>query len=215
MNNMEEMLIGDIIPVIGIMAEDRAGKDTVGEMLIERGWHRVAFADRLKEAVEVINPRIKIPYRGSMKLNDAIDTYGEDWVKDTCPEYREFLIAFGTDALRNNLGMQNIWIDYAVNAVNSVRNWHELPVGVVITDVRDELEAKAVMQELGGYVVELRSDRGRGFYAPQGHVDAMRAQVSHVLVNDGTLDDLEIQVARMESLILSEYVEEVVNDCAD
>lgn len=213
MSNMEEMLIGDVIPVIGIMAEDRAGKDTVGDMLIERGWHRVAFADRLKEAVEVINPRIKIPYRGSMKLNDAIDTYGEDWVKDACPEYREFLVAFGTDALRNNLGLQTIWIDYTVNAVNSVRNWHELPTGVVITDVRDELEAKAVTRALGGYVVELRSGRGKGFYAPQEQVDAMRTHVSHTLVNDGTLDDLEVQVGRMESLILSEYAEEAVSDC--
>lgn len=214
MNNVDEMLIGDIIPVIGIVAEDRAGKDTVAEMLVERGWHRVAFADRLKEAVEVINPRIKIPYRGSMRLNQAIETYGEDWVKESCPEYREFLVSFGTKALRQNLGMRNIWIDYTVNAVNSVRNWFELPVGVVITDVRDELEAKAVTQALGGYVVELRGSRGKGFYAPQEQVDAMRTHVSHVLVNDGTLDDLAVQVARMEELILSEHVEEAVNDCA-
>lgn len=214
MSSVDEMLIGDIIPVIGIMAEDRAGKDTVAGMLVERGWHRTAFADRLKEAVEVINPRIKIPYRGSMRLNEAIETYGEDWVKESCPEYRDFLVSFGTKALRQNLGMQTIWIDYAVNAVNSIRNWHNLPTGVVITDVRDELEVKAVTQALGGYIVELRSSRGRGFYASQEQVDAMRSHVSHVLVNDGTLDDLEVQVVRMEELILSEYTEEVENDCA-
>lgn len=214
MNNIDESPIGDLFPVIGIMAEDRAGKDTMADMLVERGWHRIAFADRLKEAVEVINPRIKIPYRGSMRLNEAIETYGEDWVKSTCPEYREFLISFGTNALRWSLGMNTIWVDYVVNSVEAIANWEIPPVGVVITDVRDLLEAVTVVDQLGGYLIELRSSRGKGHYAPDEQVHQMRKMVSHTVTNNGTLKDLELQVLRMEELILADYTEEGVNDCA-
>lgn len=200
-----EAPLGDYLPVIGLMAEDRAGKDTVADMLVEKGWYKIAFADRLKSAVHVLNPRILVPYKGSMKLNKALAEYGEDWVKENCPEYREMLIAFGTKTLRQHLGLQYIWIDHVIQHLVRMDRWDECPKGVVITDVRDPLETIAVTEELGGYIVELKSSRGKGHYASPEELEVMRPRVSHVINNNGSLADLQVEVNRLEALIMKEY----------
>lgn len=200
-----EAPLGDYIPVIGLMAEDRAGKDTVADMLVEKGWLKVAFADRLKAAVHALDARIKVPFNGSMKLNVALERWGEDWVKENCPEYRELLINFGTKTLREHMGLQYIWIDSVLQYLARIDRWDEVPKGVIITDVRDPLETIAVAEELGGYIVELRSSRGRGHYATEEQLAVMRPRVSHVISNNGTLEDLQLEVDRLESLIMKEY----------
>lgn len=200
-----EAPLGDYLPVVGLMAEDRAGKDTVADMLVEKGWYKIAFADRLKAAVHVLNPRILVPYRGSMKLDKALEEYGEEWVKENCPEYREMLISFGTKTLREHLGLQYIWIDQVVQHLVRMDRWDERPRGVVIADVRDPLEAITVAEELGGYIVELKSTRGRGHYATEEQLAVMRPRVSHVISNNGSLEDLQLEVNRLEDLIMKEY----------
>ena len=204
--NNDTPLLGDALPVIGLMAADRAGKDTVADILVEQGWHKFAFADALKEAIYVLNPRIQFSTSpSSFPLQELLDNFGEEWVKENCPEYREMLIRFGTETLREHLGLQYIWIDRLIQRICRADNWLTEPKGIVITDVRDPLEVNAVAEELGGYIVELKSSRGAGHYATPEQLELMRERVSHVITNDSTLEDLRRETLMFEALILREY----------
>lgn len=204
--NNDAPLLGDVLPVVGLMAEDRAGKDTVADILVKQGWHKFAFADALKEALYVLNPRVQLTFNHrSFPLQELLDDRGEEWVKERCPEYREMLIRFGTTTLREHLGLQYIWIDRLIQRICHADNWVTEPKGIVITDVRDPLEVNAVTEELGGYIVELRSSRGAGHYASPEQLEVMRERVSHVLTNNSTLTDLRRETLMLEALILREY----------
>lgn len=202
--NNDTPLLGDTLPVIGLMAADRAGKDTVANVLVEQGWAKFAFADALKEAIYVLNPRVAVGYN-SFFLQDLLDDNGEEWVKEHSPEYREMLIRFGTETLREHLGFQYIWIDKLLQRISSADKWVIPPKGIVITDVRDPLEVTAVTEELGGYIIELRSSRGAGHYASDEQLDEMRQRVSYVITNDSSLEDLHREALMLEGLILKEY----------
>lgn len=201
-----EPFLGDYLPVIGIFAEDRAGKDTAASYLVEKyGFYRIAFADRMKDAYHDLNPRIAVPYKGTMKLQEAFKTYTEDWIKEHCPDYREGLVNFGTKVLRRNLGMERIWVDHLINHIDNMPKWVNHPEGVVIPDVRDQLEGHAVTQELGGYVIELRSQRGEGHYGTKEDVATLKDLASYVIVNDGSKEDLHGQLDLMVATIMRDY----------
>lgn len=203
----EEPLLGDLFPVIGIMAEDRAGKDTAAAHLVEaHGFRRLAFADRMKECMAAMpSIRIRVPWNGTMPLGQALDYYSEDWVKENCPDYRALMVEFGTRTVREAMGLQTFWIDSLVNQANAMRNWMTEPAGLVIPDVRDPLEARAITNELGGYLIELRSNRGKGHYATEEQLREMRHEVGYTLTNNSTIEDLQRQMDNMLAVILRDY----------
>ena len=202
-----EPLLGDFFPVIGIMAEDRAGKDTMAAHLVEaHGFNRLAFADRMKECMAAMpSIRIRVPFNGTMPMGKALEYYSEDWVKENCPDYRALMVEFGTRTVREAMGLQTFWIDSLTSQANAMRNWIAEPAGLVIPDVRDPLEAKAVTEELGGYLIELRSNRGKGHYAAEGQLHEMRRMVGYTLTNNTTIEDLQRQVDNMLAVILRDY----------
>lgn len=213
-----EPLLGDFMPVIGLFAQDRAGKDTAASYLVERyGFYRRAFADSMKEAMAVLNPIVALSNGVYVRVGDFVEEHGEDELKKWSSDYRELMIRFGTGLMREHMGYNRVWMDKLVHHVDGMRNWHHVPNGLVIPDVRDPLEAKIVVEELGGYVIELRSDRGQGFYGDEAQVAKAREYVTYTVSNNATISDLHLQLDRMLAGIFRDYnvdLEEVPADWA-
>lgn len=166
--------------LLGIHGKAGAGKDTLAKALrLQYGWRRMAFADPLREA--------------------ACAAFGVDMEWFTDPELkgrllpdwkltpRHILQQMGTEAMRNTFG-HDIW----------VRRWEQEYlkvagcVDVVITDVREELEA-ARIRALGGLIVHLHRP-GAGLAGEAGaHSSEAGIELlpqDYLLANDGSIGDL-------------------------
>ena len=143
--------------LIGMVGYAQAGKDTFAGYL---GFHRIAFADKLKALALEINPIIvpaPIPEWGNEYLSDVIEAGGWEWAKSDVRGVREFLQNLGM-ALRNQIG-ENVWVDAAFQG-------YDPDVPTVVTDVRFPNEI-AHIKKLGGIIV--RIDRV-GHEAANSHV---------------------------------------------
>jgi len=177
--------------LIGFTGRKGAGKDTAASFLIEQGYARIAFADKLKEAVANL---LDMP-------TQEVDSFKNDgWLTirrpGTYPETmdgREFLQRFGTEMGRNTFG-QNFWIDqwqdtYTALSVMEPDKFH---TGVVVTDVRFTNEALAIHQA-GGYIIDI----ARSGYEPDGHASEEPLPsniIDAYILNDGSLEDLREKV---------------------
>ncbi|MGH8964980.1 MAG: hypothetical protein ACRDXB_06585 [Actinomycetes bacterium] len=121
-------------PNIGIIGRARAGKDTVGQWLVDtHGYERVAFADPLKEAALKLDPVVMgsmrygdTPYR----LSSAVRSSGWEEAKDLFPEVRRILQELGASIRAID---EDFWLRAAIKRVLAA---NEADHPVVITDVR-------------------------------------------------------------------------------
>jgi hypothetical protein len=171
------------------MGQKRAGKDTLAGFLIEEhGFVRLAFADRLREALLEIDPLVG---RGDLRVSDVISSVGWEGAKGLPAgvEIRRLLQHVGVTArgLR-----EDVWAAPVVEAAQKIRSGgilREVPAPVVVTDVRFPDEADAI-RAAGGKIV--RVDRP-GLPDDDGHVSehAWRdVEPDFLVLNDGSLDDL-------------------------
>lgn len=182
--------------LIGINGYARTGKDTVANILVlQAGFTRVAFADKLRESLYVLNPTIEWNYsyglaygaKSVSTVKAAVDKFGWDGVKKTGwgKAVRVLLQRMGTEVGRNILG-ENIWVDAATRFFDDNGKY-------VFTDCRFENEAKLVT-ELGGQV--WRVDRP-GVEPANDHISEIGLDNWNFdvrLDNDGTISDLASKV---------------------
>lgn len=133
--------------LVGVMGYAQAGKDTFGKAL---GYHRIAFADALKELALQSDPDIKY----------WVEEKGWEWAKARLPGCREFLQDLGVGA-RNVLG-PNVWVDAAFLR-------YDPAVPTVVTDVRFPNEVEAIKGR-GGVVVKVVRE---GHKPPNNHVSEL------------------------------------------
>lgn len=129
------------------------------------------------------------PYKGRVRLATIVQDFGWDEAKGI-PEVRRFLQRLGTDAVRTHLG-DDAW----VLAFDRARN---RSVDTVATDVRFPNEAEYIVRN-GGLVI--RIDRP-GVGPVNGHAseDIGGIPVGAVVVNDGTIEQLQDRVAGLVQL---------------
>lgn len=182
-------------PIIGISGRMRAGKDTVAKILIKQGFTKVAFADPLREALEALDPWI-IPnheereYPGSGMggafLSTLRATHSWEDLKNSpwSDEVRRLMQRFGTEVGRDTFD-PGFWVDRWASAISKLDT-----LRVVSPDTRFSNEADAIKRR-GGFVLEVqRPDLARGVNSE--HVSETNLpEPTHVIVNDGTLADLE------------------------
>lgn len=172
--------------IIGLMGYAQVGKDTVGRMLVDQGFGRLAFADTLREVLYALNPLGFEDERAyAHPVRDTVDHYGWDEakVRTGLGEYgiRAYLQRLGTEAGRKVLG-ENIWVDTTMNQIKPGER-------VVITDVRFPNEAKAI-KDAGGELWRVIRPR----YGPvNGHesetaLDDFPSDIG--IFNGGSLDAL-------------------------
>lgn len=141
--------------VVGLSGKKRAGKDTFARVLVEeRGFHRVAFADPLREAALALDPIVALgpmfqsivgePDARVLRLSQVVEGEGWEAAKER-PEVRRTLQRYGVAIREIDPGF---WIRAALRTIEAV------PGPIVVTDVRFPNEAEAI-SDLGGHVVRV------------------------------------------------------------
>jgi hypothetical protein len=197
--------------LIGLAGYARVGKDTVGEILVDRyGYERRAFADKLRELAYRCNPILDttggyldgagapIP-RSFVRYAAELDC-GYEWAKGEYPEVRRFLVALGAGA-RTVLG-GDVWLDACLpeRAEGGYPGFNAATFmePTVITDVRYVNEAQRIV-DLGGVVIYIaRPDIGPANDEEARSITELMGRVStRVIVNNGSLDALADKVQRL------------------
>ena len=167
--------------LVGLGAKSRVGKDTVADYLADLyGFQKGAFAARLKEAAKIICSWTDRHVYGELK--EVVDPFW-GWTP------RDFLQRLGTEGVRNVFG-ENTWVKATMFGIED-----DLKLGYphVLTDVRFPQEAAAIL-EAGGEL--WRIDRpGSETMSTAGKHSSETAMEgfegwTHVIENDGTLEDL-------------------------
>lgn len=181
--------------IIGLTGMAGCGKDTVADFLVRNhGYTRIAFADPLRDMVLAFDPIIDWHGRNPVRLQEIVERDGWDIAKRVYPEARRALQRMGKEVVRDHVG-QTFWIDVAMARITSEpeKKW-------VVTDCRFPNEAMAI-KDLDGLVVAI----GRDSVTPLPGAHASEAGVGSGVIgaymrNDGTLDDLENDVAALARL---------------
>ncbi len=167
--------------IIGLSGYAQSGKDSTAELLcLNYGYTRLAFADPMRQALMIINPKLD----SITRVSDMVEDYGWDIAKRN-PEVRRLLQVLGTDFGRKMLG-DDVWINIALSGIKSEDK-------IVISDVRYPNEAQAI-KNLSGSLWRINR---HNHSAVNGHTSehAMdNYMFNHVIYNDGTLDDLSDEV---------------------
>ena len=188
--------------LIGLMGYARVGKDTVGDILVERhGYKRRAFADKVRELAFAANPIIGA--WPSNILTDVImlDRYAEEveiqgyeTAKAKYPELRDFLVRLSV-GVKAILG-PDVWVDATLPPVGDPffpRFEHYVPHPTVVTDVRYANEAQRIL-DLGGALWRV-SREGVGPANDEERRSFLDIPTpSLLIINDGTLEELEERV---------------------
>ena len=173
-------------PIIGLSGYARTGKDTVAEILVGHGYRRVAFADKIREALLLLNPSVDAHDALGRRATVAqvVSLIGWETAKDSVPEIRGLLQRLGSDMAHPMFG-KDCWVRLGLAAVDGP---------TVFTDCRFPLEADAI-RERGGQMWRVI----RPGYGPvNGHVSEIALdgylRWDRMLVNDRGLDELAAAV---------------------
>ena len=169
---------------IGLAGYARSGKDTFAARLTERhGFHRVAFADPVREAILRLNPLVDTGTAfGPARVADLIDMGGWEHAK-TYPDVRQLLQRMGTEVGREMFGA-TFWVDQAL----AIASRHER---VVYTDCRFPSEADAVRHG-GGLIIWVSRPGVNALNQHPSESSLNDYPFDHMVVNDGTIDDLAV-----------------------
>lgn len=175
--------------VIGISGSAKAGKSTTAQHLADHhGFHKTAFASLLRKTAILLYPWLewmKDPVLYEMHKGDIDPKLGIT--------IRKLLQLLGTEVGRW------LWSDTWVDAVRrEIENEKRLAryQGLVVDDVRFPNEVAMIVGEWGG---ELWAIQRPGLSAPVGgvkdhvseaHAEEFQTLANHVIVNDGSFEDL-------------------------
>ena len=177
---------------IGLVGRARSGKDTVAHHLVENYAHtRVAFADRMRDAVEALNPTIRLDVDGlqwTCPLSDGLKMYGWEGLKQYSPDVRGYLQRMGTEVGRDMFG-EDFWVEQALRVATAYEQ-------VVFSDVRYPNEAERIRKE-GGVLwrVEREGIEKSNEHTSESLIETI--DVDAVIKNNGTLENLFAKVDKL------------------
>lgn len=200
--------------VIGLCGFKNAGKDTVADLLVARGFHKYAFASPIKDAISMIFSWDREMLEGdsdmSREWREEPDLYWSG-VFEYCVRPRDILQKFGTESMRDVIH-NDIWIRSLMRRIDI--SSHDK---FVISDVRFQNEIAAI-REMGGCVFRIQRGPEPSWFliaeqANRGHQDAIQqmkelgihqseydwigSEFDMVIQNNGGLDDLEDDVREL------------------
>ena len=187
-------------PLIGLCGFAQSGKDTVAGFLVDNGWTRVAFADKLRDMLYALNPFIVMKPRAwrdvlnpfvvakprAWRAQELVDKWGWDVAKVQYPEMRQLLQKLGTEAGREVVD-DNLWVSLGEQQIEAAGG------PVVVTDARFPNELQLIRRR-GGILCWIERD---GIGAVNGHASehsVSQADCDFTIKNNGTLEDLKIAV---------------------
>ncbi|MFJ3775256.1 hypothetical protein ACIPX0_26545 [Streptomyces sp. NPDC090075] len=185
--------------IIGLSGYSRAGKDTAAQALVDQGWRRAAYADKLRDFLYALDPLIPGAYgAGTLRLRKLVDSTGWEYAKVTYPEVRALLQRAGTEAGRRVLGA-NVWVD-------ALFREHEDAPALVVSDVRFPNEAQAIADR-GGVLIRVDRPGVGPKRSANGQVHESEVTLDdwpfdHRLANDGSAVDLHEKLHGVANLVV-------------
>ena len=194
--------------IIGICGLIGSGKGTVGDILVEQGFKKVSFADKLKDGVATIFDWDRAMLEGDTDESRQWRELKDDfWSNETKMEITPRLVLqlFGTDCLRNGF-YDGVWV--------SLLKKHILdnPGDYVIPDVRFRNEQNMI-RDLGGKVWQVKRGKDPVWFQRAIHDNAnpdtsnlmhgfdvheseykwidVNTRFDSILHNEGTIAELE------------------------
>ncbi len=194
--------------LIGLNGWPSAGKDTVAGILVdELGYRQYALADKVREALYLINPLVVSGgASGDLRVRDVVDRHGWDKAKRHPvfgTEIRQLMQRVGTESARTVFG-DAVWVDTLSSTVDrDLRITHDdSPRGVVVSDVRLTNEAEWVI-ERGGVVVRIER---AGIGPVNNHASEQPLPVALIgatVANNGSLVELRAAVLHLAEKLLN------------
>ena len=189
--------------IIALSGKFRSGKDTVAQMislkLISKNivTRRVAFADSLKEIVEIITGEKRSIVNGkyfSYPVYDFTEKQKNNFLDGWGLTLGTMLQKLGTDVLRDGFNKQ-IWINCVINKIK------DLPPEeiVIITDVRFKNELE-MLKRKGCVCIRIEGDPIKAAEEStrnkqhQSETDLDDMVFDYHIVNDGSLEDLDKKI---------------------
>jgi len=194
--------------LIGLNGWPSSGKDTVAGILVEElGYRQYALADKVREALYLINPLV-VSGR-DLRVRDVVDLHGWDKAKRHAVfgmEIRQLMQRVGTESARTVFGA-DVWVDTLSSAIDrDLRiNHTDPPRGVVVSDVRLTNEAEWVI-ERGGVVVRIER---AGIGPVNNHASEQPlpvALIGSTVANNGSLVELRAAVLHLAEKLLNPAV---------
>lgn len=161
-------------PLVGLIGPAGAGKDTVAHYLVEQhGFHRTAFADKLREFVTRIDPTYAA----------LVASFGGyEAAHHAHPSIRQRLGEVGNAA--RELISSEVWVDAVDTEIADVDG------PIVVSDVRQRNEAEW-LEEMGGVLVAV-SRPGHDLWF--GEAPSLAASAPLTIDNDGDVHMLRERV---------------------
>lgn len=170
--------------IIGLSGYARSGKDEAAKALVEAGFIRLAFADKLREVLYALDPIVdnNSNSHGPITVSKVIDAVGWDGYKETeyGPEIRRLIQRLGTEAGRNTL-WDSIWVDATMRQIEPGKRY-------VITDCRFPNEAQAV-KDAGGDVWRIQRDGVGPANDHPSEISLDDWDFDGVVANNGTIEE--------------------------
>ena len=162
--------------VIGITGKARSGKDTIAEILREKGYERTALADPLRDIVKGV-------FHPSEEEQENREQELENWPGWSVRKLLQFI---GTELFRKNIA-EDVWVrSLLLRTRDSEKKF-------VVSDIRFPNEAEALRSAFGDDFTLIRVERpgADGEVGIRGHESEAYTLEGDVLIqNGGTLDDL-------------------------
>jgi len=138
--------------IIGITGFLNSGKGTIADVLVQNGFKKISFADKLKDACSAIFGWDRALLEGdtteSREFRDQVDEWWATRLEKPDFTPRLALQWLGTDAGRNVFG-QDLWVSALEKEIT------ENPMDYVIPDARFSNEVRLIYN-LGGTTVRVR-----------------------------------------------------------
>ncbi len=197
--------------IIGICGLIGSGKGTVADVLVEQGFTKISFADKLKDGVAAVYGWDRAMLEGdtpeSREWREAQDDF---WTNETgrIITPRIVLQEFGTDCMRNGF-YGGVWVSAVKQILINNTN-----IDYVIPDVRFENEVNMIRQ-VGGQVWEVSRGNDPEWmdaYKKTGTEPVnihpsewrwARSKKDHNIPNDGSMKDLTRLVLSLHASIQS------------
>jgi len=199
--------------ILGFSGKFRSGKDTAAafasKFLKEKGYYtqRIAFADSVKDVVEILTGEKKVIVDNSSYSFPVYDftieqknKYLDKWGLTI----GQMLQKVGTEAIRDNVH-KNAWINSLYSKYTLAKN-----ISVVLTtDVRFKNEAEFVYKIPDSYIIRVVRDNSNNLETTRDVKHESETSLddyhnfSFVLENNSTLDDFERKVKNVIDMIIT------------
>jgi len=178
--------------LIGITGRARSGKDTAASFLQQEfGYTPVAFATPMKKMAAVLTDE-----HVQAMNHDALKEGEVEWLGMT---RRRIMQLLGNDAMKPVFG-DDIWVRHLMHRLDT---WYKNEKSVIVTDIRFDHEAHAIMDR-GGFILRMHRDVGglngeAADHASERGIDP--DLVDFDIDNNGTIGELKVELRKIAEFV--------------